>query len=649
MTGRRTRAWIVFVVVLLALVAIVRAVPDVAPESDFAVIDIHVLNVIRDLQPVGAYSRYQWSHPGPMYFQLLAPLYWLSGYQHLSIPIMAMLLNVACLVGVIAIAARTAKSPGVVAACGVLLGLFVLRGWGLVASPWTAHVPILPLALLVASGAAVAAGSVRLLPVVVASASFAAQAHVGVVLCALSIVAATLVLLAFNRSAWPRMGGPLLSSVALGAVLWALPLADAIRPSGGHNLQALMTFFGSRPPVPRRLGDRAFAYYFAGPVAADLTLAWGEGPPRLATPAVLRVAQIHGALLLVAAIGWALRRRKFEASLAALSLVGAIAAFLSVRRLPEDPVNHTVYWVSILGAMGWVPILAWLLDPLLRRAASGAPEFAQDAKRWVPWLAVAGLAVCAVWQVGERYRAVAQTSPRNVELTRAVRARIDEAGTRHPTVQVTQDLWHVAAAVILQLARGDIRPTVDADWVSMFGRPYRPSGAEPVRVRFAYFQEHTTDLKYRSNYRLLTNADQVYAYSIEPVPAATVATDVRIVDAIPVLAGLTDRLLDRVIAPGEGRDALVVDFPTPISFVTVELPAGALGVRLWGQPEGAWQLRCTAGGPEFHRMGRVTIQPGSGGGSGEAYISELSACRQLKIAPADGMPSLWLSEVEVLR
>jgi hypothetical protein len=649
MTGRPARAWIACAIVLLSLVVFVRAVPDIAPESDFAVIDIHVLNVIRDLQPVGAYSRYQWSHPGPMYFQLLAPLYWLSGYRHLSIQIMAALLNVACIVGVIAIVARTAKSQGVIVACGVMVALFVLRGWGVVASPWTAHVPILPLALLIVSGAAVAAGSVRLLPVVVAAASFAAQAHVGVVLCALSIVAGTFVLLALNASAWPRVRRPLLISIALGAMLWILPLADAIRPSGGHNLQALITFFGSRPPVPRRLGDRAFAYYFAGPMATDLTLAWGEGPPRLATPAVLRVAQIQGVLLLVAAIVWALRRRRFEASIAALTLVGAAAAFLSVRRLPEDPVNHTVYWVSMLGAIGWVPILPWLLDPILRRVTHVAPGLARGATRWVPRLAAAGLVVCAIWQIGERYRAGAQTSRRNLELTRAVRARVEEAGTRQPNVHVTQDLWHVAAAVILQLARGDMRPTVDADWVSMFGRPYRPSGTEPVRVRFAYFQEHTTDLKYRSNYRLLASADQVYAYSMEPPPAAAVAAGVRIIDATPVLARLADRLLDRVFPTGEGRDASVVDFPTPISYVTVDLPAGAVGVRLWGQPDGTWQLRCTADGAEFHRMGRVTIQAGPGAGAGEAYITELSSCRQLKIAPADGMPSLWLSEVEVLR
>src|SRR5438876_7442456 len=73
--------------VVAILVVAIRLVPDTAPESDHAVIDLSVLNVLHGTQMVGAYSRYGWHHPGPLYFQLLSPLYLLSGYRHLSVTI----------------------------------------------------------------------------------------------------------------------------------------------------------------------------------------------------------------------------------------------------------------------------------------------------------------------------------------------------------------------------------------------------------------------------------------------------------------------------------------------------------------------------------------------------------------------------------
>ena len=100
----RTLRWMFVVAAGFLLIAVaIRFVPDVAPEGDYAVIDIHVINAIRALEPVGAYSRFGWNHPGPTYSHLLAPLYWLSGYRHLAILVTVTLINVASLAVLLAL------------------------------------------------------------------------------------------------------------------------------------------------------------------------------------------------------------------------------------------------------------------------------------------------------------------------------------------------------------------------------------------------------------------------------------------------------------------------------------------------------------------------------------------------------------------
>jgi hypothetical protein len=48
------------VVLCLGLGAAMRMPPDTAPSGDMALIDVHVLNVLRHVEPVGEYSRFGW-------------------------------------------------------------------------------------------------------------------------------------------------------------------------------------------------------------------------------------------------------------------------------------------------------------------------------------------------------------------------------------------------------------------------------------------------------------------------------------------------------------------------------------------------------------------------------------------------------------
>jgi hypothetical protein len=45
---------------------------------DAAIIELDVRNALDGGQLLGPYSRFGWNHPGPAYFYLLGPAYWLS-------------------------------------------------------------------------------------------------------------------------------------------------------------------------------------------------------------------------------------------------------------------------------------------------------------------------------------------------------------------------------------------------------------------------------------------------------------------------------------------------------------------------------------------------------------------------------------------
>jgi hypothetical protein len=95
MTGARTRwtgrkAMAVLAVALVAaagavlLASEIRRAPETYPWGDAATTSIYAIRAARGNLSVGAYSRFRWNHPGPLLYELLAPLYAASGYRGAS-------------------------------------------------------------------------------------------------------------------------------------------------------------------------------------------------------------------------------------------------------------------------------------------------------------------------------------------------------------------------------------------------------------------------------------------------------------------------------------------------------------------------------------------------------------------------------------
>lgn len=651
MSSRSLRRWATagFAVVAF-LVVLIRVLPDPAPESDFAFLDLKVISVTEHLDPTGAYSRFGWSHPGPLYFQLLAPLYYLSGLKHLAILAGVALINLACIVAMLVAFKRFGRGIWLMLSAALLLGVHVYRAPDLLASPWNAHTPLLPLSLLIVLCAAIWAGRIWALPLAVAVASLVIQAHVGpslAVLAVLAVSAGCVVVAALrargadDRAVSTPPVAALAVSVVVGLVLWALPFADAIAPHGQHNLERIYTSLG-RDHIPPRVADRAFAYYFIAPLSPELGLPWGA-PLRAGRDVDWRgTAQIVAGLQALVLIVSLVRKQRFEAGYAIMLLVASAAAWYSARQLPEDPLNHTLYWIVPLGILTWAAAVGTLVSLLMSRVTT-SPRV-DRALLWslAVFSVIAGIASTVIW-----YQRFILWSPKVETASKIVRDRLNKEPGKEPFFEIVQTQWALPPGVILQLIKTGSHPAVNAERLAMFG----PSFARDPRRRYLELHlvvdpEHSDDLAYRSNYALLGAVEDTYVYTVEPAPASSVGPTPRVAS---VGTGISngELVVDGQIPDGSNNSRITV-FETPGSSLSVSTIPNVIGVRLWGQGATDWLMGCVHEDGKTTPMGQVHIAVGDGAQSGDAFLKGVETCRAVTVTPPGNNAGMWLSEIQLL-
>lgn len=204
------------------------------PVSDLALSELLVRDVGRHPLYQGLYSRDDWSHPGPLLYILLAPVYWLTGGSSIGLGLGALAINGASVLGMGVVARRRAGTAAMAAtylAVGLLLRTLGADIWG---DAWNLHVTIVPFALLGFLVWALLEGDRRALPVGVLVASFLAQTHVGFVALAIPLLGVGVAGLALSAwrsddpDRWRRLVPPTVAAAALGVVLWSPPLVDVL-------------------------------------------------------------------------------------------------------------------------------------------------------------------------------------------------------------------------------------------------------------------------------------------------------------------------------------------------------------------------------------------------------------------------------------
>ena len=362
------------------------------PYNDPAIIELQVRHVFDDLPLVGPYSRFDWFHPGPVLYYLLAIPYRLTGATSGSLAFAAVFVNALAVLGILLVARRRGGLPLLVTTAVVTLLLVNGLGPQFARDVWNPHITVLPFLLLVFLAWTMSCGDRWAAPVGAIVASFVVQTHVGYALPALVLAAGGFVGLAWSTrhpatagdrtsSATPAARSLVRTGVITGAVLsvmWLPTLVEQLDREPG-NLGKLVAFF--REHGQEQSADDAW-HVVASQVGAWPD--WVRGSTDLnvigaldfthSTPVPLTLVVLVGATVLA----W--RRGATDAlRLDLLTLALIIASFVAVSRIVDDVFPYLVKWTWAVGALAWIAI-AWSVITALRGRTRGPEIDAQVAR-----------------------------------------------------------------------------------------------------------------------------------------------------------------------------------------------------------------------------------------------------------------------------
>ncbi len=514
---RRALLLLLSALVCASLIALARRAVDAPATSDMAVIESYTLLASRAELLLGAYSRFQWHHPGPLYFYLLAPFYVLSGERTAGLHAGAAALAIGSLALMSAVLLRRRASLAVLA--GGSLALLAWRAAEATASPWNPHVPLLPMAALVLAAADVTAGRVWLLPAVALLASLAGQAHIAMLPCALAFAVVPFgravvgaVVPGRDRLAWRSS---LIATLVTLLAAWAPPLYDQFTGAPRGNISELWLFFlaQTRPGQTLAAAVSAWADMLSGVLRPDFYVA--HGWPFVESPVLWAEWVTLGALGLVALFTWrGLRRRDhFDVALGCLLLLGAAVSLWSTTRIAETIFDHDIFWMAAIGTLA----LAVAADAVLSMLGERLVVNPGLAGRVACALLLGAAAVAPASEVDAAARR-STTPMAEAVIAQALAVDLETymatQGVSRALVKIDQDAWGVAAGAILALQKRGTIVSVEEDWVVMFTPVFRATGREDAVITVAMPPEHLR-LAARG-VRTISSHDPIYAHVERP-------------------------------------------------------------------------------------------------------------------------------------
>ncbi len=362
-------------IVAVSLVALVQilATPD-RTLGDLALIELDVRRTFSSRPPLlGAYSRFGWRHPGPIFLYLLAVPYFVFGLGARALSVGALVLNVVWLVWSTRVVSR--RGPVATASLlGCLLLMVSSMGANGIGNPWNVSLTMVPLAAVVISCWGVLCGDRSAGALFVVAYVFVFQTHVGAGVVVTPLALGTLIVVA-SRPALRRahhVTKPGLVVLADVAVACSPVLIDiARRPPG--NLGRLVRWSASNDSdtigssEALRLLARTSSLSFPFRSAQPRFLLWVETDTLGVLPG--------SSVVLLCALGLlAVRRRQHEeAALTAVLLALWCSGFVAARTVFDPPEWWLLQWLQPLGWMtvAAVVVLAWrvVLRPLFHPAS----------------------------------------------------------------------------------------------------------------------------------------------------------------------------------------------------------------------------------------------------------------------------------------
>lgn len=246
--------FVLAVPIVVALVAL--RSPRWLPLVDMAQIEMRVRDVASTHPPlIGLGGRIRaygeaGSHPGPLAFYLLWPVYWLLGSSAWALQVASATLGLVATGLAIWIGHRRGGTTGALAVAALLALLLRSYGAVMLTEPWNPRMPVMWWLVCVLAVWSVVCGDTRLLPLVVLAGTICVQTHIPYVALVGGLWFLTAVVVVRRRRTLGRRD--LLPSAALLALFWAPPVIDQVIHRPG-NLRIIVSNFlhpyDVRPPL----------------------------------------------------------------------------------------------------------------------------------------------------------------------------------------------------------------------------------------------------------------------------------------------------------------------------------------------------------------------------------------------------------------
>jgi len=352
------------------------------PVQDIAVVDLRVRDVFTADTPLaGAYSRYGWNHPGPMFYWPAALLGAPFGHPAWATMVGAALTQGIAIAWLALLAWKVGRLPLVLIALGGLGLSYVAMGDWIFFEAWNPHVAFPFFALFLLQAWAISGGRLTTLVGAAITATFLVQTHVGYAPFVLSGTAYVIACLVARRASLDgralRRSGAL--ALAITVFLWIPPLVDQVTNTPG-NLHELATFFLRGDPDAPAIG----LHTAAGLMAAEFRplMPWLGGHdlinPLFGWPdgASLWWLLVPASLLGFAAFVASRTRSERSIRLVSLTTVIALTGLVSMSRVTDFPSAYLFYWrvqIAVLVALTFAIVVGTSVPTTWRRrlAATG--------------------------------------------------------------------------------------------------------------------------------------------------------------------------------------------------------------------------------------------------------------------------------------
>lgn len=456
--GRAPFALLLGPVLLLALVALL--VP-LSPWGDQAVIQLSTDRAASLHQLLGPYSRFQFDHPGPLYFYLLLIPYKILGGSARDLAVGSVLIAGAAACSSVAAVGYLAGRPAARWAAALSLVQLAAIGPAVVAEVWNPIAIIVPAGTLLICCAALAAGRWWGLPAAVAAGSFLLQTDIGTGVLVVGAVALALLVAVIRQrgAAWRTLA----ASLGLGALLWLAPIWQQLTGHPG-NMTLLWRFFSSSPAHQTW---RAAVSAIAGVLWPPLRGRLGAGPPGLGLSLLVLALFVLACLV---ALGRARRAGRPEAGwVAAAALAGLVLAVVSAERVTGPLFSYLVDWASSLD-------LVVLLSLVMTPAAPGRA-------RAVGWLAGAALVLTSLVDPptnaggGRQVDSLWKQMAPSLSASPAVRLHLASA-----------DRWPWQAGLMVVLTHHGHQVSADPNWLFLFGTQFDPVGSPSTAAQLTVWR-----------------------------------------------------------------------------------------------------------------------------------------------------------------